>query len=146
MSARLRPSKEKSNQDSKSDERGELNKAAGKPSNWEDTKRSSYAGRRSRRNSLSEDSQLTLENFGGSQENLHFIGRNPDKEPAVHVSGRLDGSSLSSSPSPSVPIRTSVQEARSSGVELIFAESELANPVSGRLGRERSVCASAETR
>lgn len=130
MTARLRPSKEKTNQDSKADERGELNKAAGKPSNWEDQRRTSYAGRRSRRNSLSEDSQLTLENFGGSQENLHFLGRNPDKEPAVHVSGRLDGSSLSSSPSPSVPIRTSVQEARSSGVELIFAENELANSVS----------------
>lgn len=77
---------------------------------------------------MSEDSQLTLENFGGSQENLHFIGRNPDKE-LTHVSGRLDCSSLSSSPSPSVPIRTSLQEARSSGVELIFAENELANSV-----------------
>lgn len=33
--------------------------------------------------------QLTVENFGGSQDNLHFIGRNPDKEPAIHV-GRKD--------------------------------------------------------
>lgn len=32
--------------------------AAGKPSNWEDSRRSSYAGRRSRRNSLSDDSQV----------------------------------------------------------------------------------------
>lgn len=32
--------------------------AAGKPSNWEDTRRSSYAGRRSRRNSLSDESQV----------------------------------------------------------------------------------------
>lgn len=30
-----------------------------------------------------------MENFGGSQDNLHFLGRNPDKEPAVHV-GRKD--------------------------------------------------------
>ncbi|XP_050529806.1 patronin isoform X2 [Daktulosphaira vitifoliae] len=59
--------------------------AAGKPTHWEDTRKQSYAGRRSRRNSFSEDSQLTVENFGGSQDNLHFIGRNPDKEPAVHV-------------------------------------------------------------
>uniref|UniRef100_A0A1B6CT79 CKK domain-containing protein n=1 Tax=Clastoptera arizonana TaxID=38151 RepID=A0A1B6CT79_9HEMI len=62
--------------------------AAGKPSNWEDSRRSSYAGRRSRRNSLSDDSQLTWENFGGSQEHLHLLGRNPDKEPAIHVGGR----------------------------------------------------------
>lgn len=126
--ARLRPNKEKGNQDTKADERGELSKAAGKPSNWEDQKRSSYAGRRSRRNSLSEESQLTLENFGGSQENLQFLGRNPDKEPAVHVSGRLDNSS-SSYQTPSVPLRTSLQEARSTGVELIFAENELETPV-----------------
>lgn len=26
-----------------------------------------------------------MENFGGSQDNLHFLGRNPDKEPAVHI-------------------------------------------------------------
>ncbi|XP_071453571.1 patronin isoform X2 [Hetaerina americana] len=49
--------------------------AAGKPSNWEDLKRtpssgSFYAGRRSRRNSISDESQLTIENFGGSRENL----------------------------------------------------------------------------
>ncbi|KAG8233031.1 hypothetical protein J437_LFUL012171 [Ladona fulva] len=51
--------------------------AAGKPSNWEDLKRtpsssSFYAGRRSRRNSISDDSQLTIENFGGSKENLNI--------------------------------------------------------------------------
>lgn len=32
--------------------------AAGRPSNWEESRRPSYAGRRSRRNSLSEDSQV----------------------------------------------------------------------------------------
>lgn len=54
--------------------------AAGKPSNWEENRKSSYAGRRSRRNSMTDDSQLTIENFGGSQDNINFIGRNPDKE------------------------------------------------------------------
>lgn len=47
--------------------------AAGRPSNWEDQRRSSYAGRRSRRNSVSDDSQLTIENFGGSQ--VHKLKR-----------------------------------------------------------------------
>jgi hypothetical protein len=59
--------------------------AAGRPSNWNANK-TSYAGRRSRRNSISEaDSQLTVENFGGSQDNLNKIGitRNPDKQPAI---------------------------------------------------------------
>uniref|UniRef100_A0A1B6FVT7 Patronin n=1 Tax=Cuerna arida TaxID=1464854 RepID=A0A1B6FVT7_9HEMI len=74
-----------------------IHEAAGKPSHWEETRRTSYAGRRSRRNSLSDDSQLTIENFGGSQENLHMIGRNPDKEPAVHVHvGRKDSGNLRS--------------------------------------------------
>ena len=45
--------------------------AAGRPSNWEDQRRSSYAGRRSRRNSVTDDSQLTIENFGGSQVKLY---------------------------------------------------------------------------
>merc|ERR1739842_172813 len=45
---------------------------------------------RSRRNSISaEDSQLTIENFGGSQDNLNYLARNPDKEPFVHF-GRRD--------------------------------------------------------
>ena len=41
--------------------------AAGRPSNYDDNRKSTYAGRRSRRNSITEDSQLTIENFGGSQ-------------------------------------------------------------------------------
>jgi calmodulin-regulated spectrin-associated protein len=57
LPARLRPAKEKQNQDSKAEERGEPI-AAGRPSNWEDSRRSSYAGRRSRRNSVSDDSQV----------------------------------------------------------------------------------------
>lgn len=76
--ARLKVSKEKQNNDSKADERGEI--AAGRPSNWEEQRKPSFAGRRSRRNSMSDESQLTIENFGGSQDNLNFIGRNPDKE------------------------------------------------------------------
>ncbi|XP_054281794.1 patronin isoform X3 [Macrosteles quadrilineatus] len=74
-----------------------IHEAAGKPSHWEESRRTSYAGRRSRRNSLSDDSQLTIENFGGSQENIHMIGRNPDKEPAVHVPvSRKDSGTLRS--------------------------------------------------
>lgn len=73
--------KEKQNHDTKADERGDTaRQAAGKPSNWEENRKSSYAGRRSRRNSTTDDSQLTIENFGGSQDNINFIGRNPDKE------------------------------------------------------------------
>lgn len=109
--ARLRPNKERGNQETKGEERGESGRAAGKPSHWEESKRPSYAGRRSRRNSLSDDSQLTLENFGGSQENLHFLGRNPDKDPAI----------LLTAASAAQATRTSAQEARSTGVELIFA-------------------------
>lgn len=59
--------------------------AAGRPSDFKANK-TTYAGRRSRRNSISEaDSQLTVENFGGSQDNLNrlTIGRNPDKMPAI---------------------------------------------------------------
>lgn len=37
-------------------------------------------GRRSRRNSFSEDSQLTIENFGGSQDQLNMIGRTLERE------------------------------------------------------------------
>ena len=59
--------------------------AAGRPSNWEEQRRSSYAGRRSRRGSINaaDDSQLTVENFGGSQDRLNFAGRNPEKELAT---------------------------------------------------------------
>lgn len=54
--------------------------AAGRPSNWEDQRRSSYAGRRSRRNSVSDDSQLTIENFGGSQVRAKRVTRNRKSE------------------------------------------------------------------
>lgn len=36
-----------------------------------------------------------MENFGGSQDNLQFLGRNPDKEPAIHI-GRKDSKTTNS--------------------------------------------------
>ncbi|CAH2005388.1 unnamed protein product [Acanthoscelides obtectus] len=108
--ARLKVSKEKHNNDSKADERGEI--AAGRPSNWEENRKSTYAGRRSRRNSMSEDSQLTIENFGGSQDNLNFIGRNPDKEVAVHIGRKT---SVPTYPvEKNSPLRSTLQDARGS--------------------------------
>ncbi|XP_011256822.1 patronin isoform X3 [Camponotus floridanus] len=89
--------------------------AAGRPSNWEDQRRSSYAGRRSRRNSITDDSQLTIENFGGSQDNLHNFGRNPDKEVGVHIGKR-------STTEPTLPARSSVQDVYGSGVQHIIAD------------------------
>ena len=41
---------------------------------------------RSRRNSIDENaSQLSVENLGGSQDNLSLLGRNPDKEMRTHT-------------------------------------------------------------
>lgn len=40
-------------------------------------------GRRSRRNSTSDDSQLTIENFGGSQDQLNMIGRTMERERTI---------------------------------------------------------------
>ena len=93
--------KEQLNQDTKSDERGETDSAgnvcaklkqipvAGRPS---DSPRRASAfglqGRRSRRNSVDDNaSQLSVENLGGSQNDLTLLGRNPDKEMRTH-SGR----------------------------------------------------------
>lgn len=112
--ARLRPSKEKQNNDTKADERGDGKQtAAGKPSNWDD-KRTTYAGRRSRRNSVSDDSQLTIENFGGSQEHLNLIGRNPDKDFAVHVGRKISQHEHVYEPIETiVPVRSSYKDNRS---------------------------------
>lgn len=38
------------------------------------------SGRRSRRNSITDDSQLTIENFGGSQDQINMIGRTLERE------------------------------------------------------------------
>ncbi|KAK7069879.1 hypothetical protein SK128_011064, partial [Halocaridina rubra] len=99
--------KEKFNLDSKEEELGERSRglrrhgsftnshpdlpAAGMPSRYEERP---HGRSRSRRNSISaEDSQLTIENFGGSQDNLNYISRNPDKEPFAH-SGRRDSGNV----------------------------------------------------
>ncbi|XP_025830608.1 patronin isoform X4 [Agrilus planipennis] len=107
--ARLKSSKEKQNHDSKAEERGET-VAAGRPSNWEDSRKISYGGRRSRRSSVSEESQLTIENFGGSQDNINFIGKNPDKEVAVHVGRKISAPAFIENPA----VRSSVKDNRSS--------------------------------
>ncbi|XP_011501000.1 PREDICTED: patronin isoform X3 [Ceratosolen solmsi marchali] len=113
--------------------------AAGRPSNWEDQRRSSYAGRRSRRNSITtaEDSQLTIENFGGSQDNLHNIGRNP-----VKVVGKPVSRHPRLVAEPAQPARSSIQDAYSSGVHLILADNghmseDIFSPPS-RLRRQKS--------
>ncbi|XP_053979412.1 patronin isoform X17 [Hylaeus volcanicus] len=105
--------------------------AAGRPSNWEDQRRSSYAGRRSRRNSVSDDSQLTIENFGGSQDNLHNFGRNPDKEVGAHIGKR-------STTEPTLPARSSVQDVYGSGVQHILADNGYGNDEPPRLRRQAS--------
>ncbi|XP_070515578.1 patronin isoform X9 [Cardiocondyla obscurior] len=97
------------------DEKSGRTEAAGRPSNWEEQRRSSYAGRRSRRNSITDDSQLTIENFGGSQDNLHNFGRNPDKEVGAHTGKR-------NTTEPTLPARSSVQDVYGSGVQHIIAD------------------------
>uniref|UniRef100_A0A1I8P670 Patronin n=1 Tax=Stomoxys calcitrans TaxID=35570 RepID=A0A1I8P670_STOCA len=103
MPARLRQAKEKSNTETKADERGD-NVPAGRPSNWDQHRRPSYAGRRSRRNSSSEDSQLTIENFGGSQDQLNAIDRfdRGDRE------RKLSNTTIEHV----VPVRSSIADAR----------------------------------
>ncbi|XP_046865785.1 patronin isoform X4 [Drosophila willistoni] len=103
--ARLRQAKEKSNVESKADERGDF-VAAGRPSNWEQSRRPSFAGRRSRRNSSSEDSQLTIENFGGSQDQINTLGRyerERDRERKLSNTSVVE---------PAVAIRSSIADAR----------------------------------
>ncbi|KAK9302488.1 hypothetical protein QLX08_005556 [Tetragonisca angustula] len=105
--------------------------AAGRPSNWEEQRRSSYAGRRSRRNSVSDDSQLTIENFGGSQDNLHNFGRNPDKEVGAHIGKR-------STTEPTLPARSSVQDVYGSGVQHILSDNGYDKEGPPRLRRQTS--------
>ncbi|XP_041563638.1 patronin isoform X45 [Drosophila elegans] len=65
-------------------------------------------GRRSRRNSSSEDSQLTIENFGGSQDQLNTLGRyERDRE------RKLSNTSVGGFPvEPAVAVRSSIADAR----------------------------------
>lgn len=79
--------------------------AAGMPSGRSDGRRPSFAGRRSRRNSSSDDSQLTIENFGGSQDQLHMIGRTLERERK---------SSVIITAEPAVAVRSSLKDARGS--------------------------------
>ncbi|KAK0179121.1 hypothetical protein PV327_007941 [Microctonus hyperodae] len=114
---------------------GIRSEAAGRPSNWEDQRRSSYAGRRSRRNSVTDDSQLTIENFGGSQDNLQNFGcvRNPDKEMMVHTGKRIVVE-------PTIPVRSMVQDVYGSDVQHILADNGYSNdePPTPRLRRQVS--------
>ncbi|XP_017961425.1 patronin isoform X45 [Drosophila navojoa] len=81
--ARLRQAKEKNNVESKADERG----------------------RRSRRNSSSEDSQLTIENFGGSQDQINTLGRYERERDRER---KLSNTSVE----PAVAVRSSIADAR----------------------------------
>ncbi|XP_068621542.1 patronin-like isoform X1 [Battus philenor] len=88
--------------------------AAGRPSSR--GARESFAGRRSRRSSVSDDSQLTVENFGGSQDRLHFAGRNPEKELAT-VAAMPQQRKISAPAGPidyNPPLRSSRQDIRGS--------------------------------
>ncbi len=87
--SRVAAIKERFNMDTKAEERGEDRSSSGPAGVPSNRVSASYAGRRSRRNSITDDSHLTIENFGGSQDNLSMFGRNPDKEPVtLQQSGR----------------------------------------------------------
>uniref|UniRef100_A0A2M4A2F4 Putative microtubule-binding calmodulin-regulated spectrin-associated n=1 Tax=Anopheles triannulatus TaxID=58253 RepID=A0A2M4A2F4_9DIPT len=103
--ARIRQAKEKTNNDSKAEERGD-SIPAGRPSNWEESRKPSFSGRRSRRNSFSDDSQLTIENFGGSQDQLNTVGR-------FERERKISNTSLTSIEQV-VPTRSSLADARGS--------------------------------
>nr|XP_036669368.1 patronin isoform X45 [Drosophila suzukii] len=66
-------------------------------------------GRRSRRNSSSEDSQLTIENFGGSQDQLNTLGRY-ERERERKLSNTSVGSAYPVEPA--VAVRSSIADAR----------------------------------
>ncbi|XP_028036099.1 patronin isoform X12 [Bombyx mandarina] len=85
---------------------------AGRPTRGEG--RDSFAGRRSRRGSVSDDSQLTVENFGGSQDTLHFAGRNPEKELAIVTNVRKISAPAGPLDSYNPPLRSSRQDIRGS--------------------------------
>lgn len=89
--------KEQLNKDTKSDELGESSDnvfqqmknipVAGRPSEpTTSSSRRSVSKQFSRRNSVDDNaSSLSLENLGGSQDNLSLLGRNPDKEMRIHT-------------------------------------------------------------
>ena len=64
----------------------------------------------SRRNSVDDNaSSLSLENLGGSQDNLSLLGRNPDKEMRIHTGRRSTGAGLNSNAQSSGGNQTSDQ-------------------------------------
>lgn len=67
-------------------------------------------GRRSRRNSLSEDSQLTIENFGGSQDQLNMIGTTVDRRSQDRE--RKISTASNATIEPALPVRSSLADAR----------------------------------
>ena len=93
--------KEQFNKDTKSEELGESEPSSSERQNvFQQMKNIPVAGRPSessnsvrrgsksfsRRNSVDDNaSSLSLENLGGSQDNLSLLGRNPDKEMRTHV-------------------------------------------------------------
>ncbi|XP_033247801.1 patronin isoform X36 [Drosophila miranda] len=80
----------------------------GSPSN-----RPPFQGRRSRRNSSSEDSQLTIENFGGSQDQLNTLGgrfdRDRERDRDRDRERKLSNTSIAE---PAVAVRSSIADAR----------------------------------
>ncbi|XP_036333924.1 patronin isoform X21 [Rhagoletis pomonella] len=73
------------------------------------TNRPPFQGRRSRRNSSSEDSQLTIENFGGSQDQLNAVGRfERERERERDRERKLSNVSVE----PAVAVRSSIADAR----------------------------------
>lgn len=69
-----------------------------------------FSGRRSRRNSIGEDSQLTIENFGGSQDQLNMIGTTNDRRSQDRE--RKISSASNAALEPTLPARSSIADAR----------------------------------
>ncbi|XP_045511917.1 patronin-like isoform X4 [Pieris brassicae] len=87
--------------------------AAGRPSKWGSSREGSFAGRRSRRSSVTDDSQLTVENFGGSAGVNHFAQRNPQKDLAT-LDHLVDFAPNRGNPCHNPPLRSSRQDIRGS--------------------------------
>ncbi|XP_047514589.1 patronin-like isoform X6 [Pieris napi] len=87
--------------------------AAGRPSKWGTSREGSFAGRRSRRSSVTDDSQLTVENFGGSAGANHFAQRNPQKDLAT-LDHLADFAPHHGNLSHNPPLRSSRQDIRGS--------------------------------
>ncbi|XP_030388171.1 patronin isoform X22 [Scaptodrosophila lebanonensis] len=91
---------------------GGLNRRTTPPNEYQTVQSNNFEsnlneGRRSRRNSSSEDSQLTIENFGGSQDQLNTLGRY-DRERDRERERKLSNTSVE----PAVAVRSSIADAR----------------------------------